>query len=109
MPTTVIVNVGSGGANHIVAASSVPTGFCVRVLAWQLSFGSATNAKWQSSGGTDLTGTVQATTNTQVNSPSLGAEANRGQFQTLKNEGLDLNLSSGVSTTGYVVYEFVGQ
>jgi hypothetical protein len=113
MPTTAVINASASGANVLVAASAVPTGFAVRVLAWQLSLSGAVNAKFQSSGGTDLPGLVYGPLASgapqSVNSPPLGLDANRGQFQTLKNEGLTLNLSAAVAVGGYVIYEFVSQ
>lgn len=109
MPSTAVINASASGVNHVITAANVPAGMCVRVLAWTLSFSAAVNANWQSSGGTVMTGLYYGGTDTVVNSPDLGLDTNRGQCQTQKGEGLDLNLSGAVAVGGHVVYEFVGQ
>jgi hypothetical protein len=103
-----LVNVSSAGDNPIVPAASVPPGMCVRVLAWQLSSAAAVTTTWKSSGGSALWLAQELAAGGGANSPSLG-NRERGQFRTLKGEGLTLNLSAPVLTTGGVVYEWAAQ
>jgi hypothetical protein len=104
-----IVNVNAAGDNVIVAAANVPPGMCVRVLAWQLTGGSAVNVAWKSSGGTVLWQILQiAGVGGGADSPSV-VPGERGQFRTVKGEGLTLNLSGPVLVTGGVVYEWCPQ
>jgi hypothetical protein len=107
MPTT-IINVAASGTNHIVPAASVPSGFCIRVTAFWVSISGTVNCKFQSSGGSDLTGLFYGTANKDWYGGPTGLQQ-RGLFQTLVNEGLDVNLSGAIAVGGYVNYELVGQ
>jgi hypothetical protein len=101
-----IVNVSAAGDNVIIPAANVPAGMCIRVLAWQLTGAGAVNAQWKSSGGALLWGPLQIGVAGQGgDSPSI-VPGERGQFSTLKGEGLTLNLSAPVLTTGGVIYEW---
>jgi hypothetical protein len=104
MPSTAVIQ--TNATTTIVAARP---GYAIRVLAWCLSFSAAANAKFQSHAlPTDLTGWFYGGVNVQAVSPSLGSDVNRGHFQTLPGEALDINLSAAGSVGGYVVYEYVG-
>jgi hypothetical protein len=104
-----VINVSSSGDNVLIAAASVPAGSCVRVLAWQLVANGAVSATWKSGGGGVLWGPVQIGGYGQgANSPSV-LPGERGQFRTVKGEGLTLNLSGPVTVTGGVVYEWQAQ
>jgi hypothetical protein len=102
------ISVSASGDNVLIAAASVPAGYCVRVLAWQLTSAGAVTATWKSSGGTALWLVQELAAGGGANSPSV-VPGERGQFRTLKNEGLTLNLSGPVLTTGGVVYEWAPQ
>lgn len=105
MPTTTpIANAATG------AVVSARSGFAIRVLAWSFSWSGTTNLKWQSSGGpTDLTGLFYGVANSQFSSGGLGLDQNRGHFQTLSGEALNLNNSGSVAVGGHVVWEYVSQ
>jgi hypothetical protein len=104
-----VVNVNTAGDNVLIPAAGVPPGMCVRVLAWQLSAAGAVGVTWKSSGGAVLWQSLQiAGLGGGANSPSV-VPGERGQFRTLKGEGLTLNLSGPVLVTGGVVYEWQAQ
>jgi hypothetical protein len=104
MPSTTII--ATSATTTLVPGKA---GYAVRVLAWSLSFSGAVNCKFQSHvTPTDLTGLFYGGANVQAVSPSLGSDVNRGHFQSLIGEALDINLSAAVAVGGYVIWEYCG-
>lgn len=101
-----VINASASGANTIVAGVQ---GRRIRVYGYVLSFSGQANAKWQDSGGSDLTGLLYGSAaGVQVIAPAVPpiAGSQPGWFTTTaQGQGLILNLSAAVAVSGHVLYD----
>ncbi len=93
----VSINVSAGGNNTIVAA--VP-GKNIIVLLYVVVCAATVALTWESSGGLILDGPCNFLDHSGISVPM----STNGHFQTVKGEGLILNLSSPVQVGGHLVY-----
>ncbi len=111
--TAVLCNTGSGttltpkfqaisvsalGTSTIVGTVSAKR---IRVIQWIATTKAAVDFKWQSHGGTDLTGLFYSS---GAGGGAGGAFSPVGHFQTVSGEALDINLSVATTVGGSLVY-----
>lgn len=103
-PKFAVITASASGATTIVAAvGSGGTAKRIRVIQWTLLTSAAVNVKWQSKpagAASDITGLHYFVGNQGVASP----QADKGLFQTVAGEALDINLSGAVAAGGSLVY-----
>ena|SRR6185436_7646277 len=97
-------------SNTNVALVAAVAGTTVRVVAYALSAQGAVNVKFSSGNGvvnTDLCGPMAMVAGTPLVSPTPLSWSGEGrpQFQTVKGQALNLNLSVTNSVGGYVIVE----
>ena len=86
------------GTNTVVATVSARK---IRVVQWIATTVAANNFKWQSHGGTDLTGLFYSS---GAGGGAGGAYNPLGHFETAAGEALDINLSVATTVGGSLVY-----
>jgi len=92
------ISVSALGTSTIVATVSAKR---IRVVQWIATTKAAVDFKWQSHGGTDLTGLFYSA---GAGGGAGGAFSPVGHFQTVSGEALDINLSVATTVGGSLVY-----
>ena len=92
------ISVSALGTSTVVATVSAKR---IRVVQWIATTKAAVDFKWQSHGGTDLTGLFYSA---GVGGGAGGAYNPLGHFQTVSGEALDINLSVATTVGGSLVY-----
>lgn len=98
VPKFVALSASALGTNTVVATVSAKR---IRVVQWIATTKAAVDFKWQSHGGTDLTGLFYSS---GAGGGAGGAYNPLGHFQTGTAEALDINLSVATTVGGSLVY-----